>query len=157
MVKVKLTEKQKELIEKAGVIFEKDGFSPAAARTLSLLMVSDDTELTFEAIYQTLSMSKSATSNAINLLLVARRIEYITKPGERKRYFRTRLVQMESIYEEVFKDMDTEVAVYREILAQRPDNTKAFNEGLRDFVSFMELVKETMPSIFQKWKKSKSK
>jgi DNA-binding transcriptional regulator GbsR (MarR family) len=157
MTKVKLTEKQKELIEKAGVIFERDGFSPAAARTLSLLMVSDDTELTFEGIYQTLNMSKSAASNAINLLLVARRIEYITRPGERKRYFRTRLVQMESIYEEVFKDMDNEVAVYKEILAQRPDHTRNFNEGLRDFVSFMELVRESMPAIFQKWKKAKHK
>lgn len=157
MAKVELTEKQKELVEKAGVNFEKDGMSPAAARTLSLLMVSDDTELTFEAIHQTLNMSKSAASNAINLLLVAKRIEYITKPGDRKRYFRTRITQLESIYEDLFKDMDSEVAVYREILEQRPPHTKAFNDGIRDFINFMQLVKEGMPAIYQKWKEGKAK
>ncbi len=157
MAKVALTEKQKELIERAGVVFERDGFSPVAARTLGLLVVSDETELTFETIYQTLNISKSAASNAINLLLVARRIEYITKPGDRKRYFRTRLVQMETIYEEVFKDMDSEVAVFKEILAQRTTKTKAFNEGIRDFISFMELIRESMPVIYQKWKKAKEK
>ena len=157
MAKVKLTEKQKELIEKVGVNFEREGFSPAASRTMGLLMVSDETELTFENIYQTLNMSKSAASNAINLLLVARRIEYITRPGDRKRYFRTRIIQMENLYEEVFKDMENEVAVFREILAQRPSHTKAFNEGLNDFVTFMEMVRESMPAIVQKWKKAKHK
>ena len=156
MPQIKLTDRQKELVEKAGVIFEKDGLSPAAARTMSLLMVSDDTELTFEAIYETLNMSKSAASNAINLLLMARRIEYITKPGDRKRYFRTRMV-LDNIFEEVFKDMDSEVAVYKEILAQRPESTKNFNEGLEDFIGFMELVKENMPMIFKKWKEGKKK
>lgn len=156
MAKIELTEKQKELVEKAGVNFEKDGLSPAAARTMSLLMVADDPEITFEAIYETLNMSKSAASNAINLLLVAKRIEYITKPGDRKRYFRTRMV-FENIYEEVFKDMDGEVAVLKEILAQRPESTKAFNKGLHDFIRFMELIKETMPAIFKRWKEEKDK
>ena len=157
MAKVELTEKQKELVEKAGVNFERDGLSPAAARTMSLLMVSDNTELTFENIYESLNMSKSAASNAINLLLVSKRIEYITKPGDRKRYFKSRLVQLENIFEEIFKDMDSEVAVYKEILEQRPENTKTFNEGLQDFISFMEMVKESMPQIFLKWKEGKVK
>ena len=85
----KRLQKQDELIEKIGVHFEKEGLQPVAARILSLLTVSDKEEQTFDEIRDTLKISKSAASNGINLLLKINSIEYITKLGDRKRYFKT--------------------------------------------------------------------
>src|SRR5690554_6025423 len=86
-----INQNQKELVEKAGIIYEKDGLQPAASRILALLMVADNPELTFDEIREALNLSKSATSTAINLLITINRIEYITNPGERKRYFRLKI------------------------------------------------------------------
>ena len=89
---VQMTEKQLRLIEKLGVFYEQQGLmQPAAARILALLLVSDSIELTFEEVYETLNLSKSATSNALNFLLNTEKVEYITQPGERRRYFRFKM------------------------------------------------------------------
>src|SRR3954454_17436067 len=79
---IALTDNKLNLIEELGGLYEQGGMQPAAARILSLLLVSDQTELTFEEIYETLNLSKSATSNALNFLLSTGRVEYITHPGE---------------------------------------------------------------------------
>ena len=84
---IPITGAQLKLVEKLGVVFEQSGMQPAAARVASLLIIADKTELTFDQIRATMKLSKSATSNAINTLLLAKRIIYITKPGDRKRYF----------------------------------------------------------------------
>lgn len=86
-----LTAKQRELIEKLGVAHEKSGMQPAPGRILGLLLVSDKTELTFEEIQNSLKISKSSTSASLNLLISLNRIEYITYPGVRKRYFRLKI------------------------------------------------------------------
>src|SRR3954464_524153 len=88
---IALTDNKLNLIEELGVLQEQSGMQPAAARILSLLLISDQTELTFEEIYETLHLSKSATSNALNFLLNTSKIEYITHSGERRRYFRFKL------------------------------------------------------------------
>ena len=88
---VQLSEEQRRLIEKMGVGGEKNGMPPAPARIMALLMVSPETELTFDQVRETLNLSKSATSNAINMLLTTQKIDYITKPGDRKRYFKNKI------------------------------------------------------------------
>ena len=51
-----------------------------------------DQELyTFEEIVSELKISKSTASVAIKNLLIRDAIEYITLPGDRKRYFRTKI------------------------------------------------------------------
>ena len=82
-----LSKKQKELIEKIGIYFEQ-GMQPAAARILSLLIVSDQDSYSFDKISENLKLSKSATSNGINFLLGVNKIEYFTVTGDRKRYFK---------------------------------------------------------------------
>ncbi|MGB7393051.1 MAG: MarR family transcriptional regulator, partial [Pricia sp.] len=88
---IKLTKEQQELIEKFGVIQEGMGLNPASARVNALLTISDKLELTFDEIRETLKLSKSATSNAINFLLERENIGYKTKLGDRKRYFFSKL------------------------------------------------------------------
>ena len=75
---VKLTEKQKELIESFGVLQEHMGLTSAAARINSLLTIADENEITFDDIRETLNLSKSATSNALSVLLKMNNIDYKT-------------------------------------------------------------------------------
>ena len=81
-------QKQKELIERIGRNNERDGFQPVTARILGLLMVMDKEEYTFDEIVDEMQISKSSASNALKNLELRGVLEYVTYPGDRKRYFR---------------------------------------------------------------------
>ncbi len=80
--------KQKELVEYIGRQNEREGFQPVPARILGLLMVMDKEEYTFEEIVEEMKISKSSVSTALKNLEIRGIIEYVTYPGDRKRYFR---------------------------------------------------------------------
>ncbi|MCW3083320.1 MAG: hypothetical protein JWP12_686 [Bacteroidetes bacterium] len=149
--KIKITEEQLKLIEKLGVVFEKLGLTPAAARIEGLLLVADNTELTFDEIRETLNISKSATSNAINMMLSMDRIEYITKPGDRKRYFRTHIANWKDSVKEKFAETGMLHEIMKEVLQQRTASTKEFNKSLSEFISLFEYLRKEIPLLFKKW------
>jgi len=152
MAIIKLTAEQKNLIEKIGVFMEKSGSAPVEGRIMALLMVADDTELSFEDIYETLAISKSAASNTINVLLTMNKIDYITRHGDRKRYFRTRLEKWETDF-----GKNVEAGLYisdllKEVLAIRPKTTKAFNAEMKSLIDFLDYLKKEIPVLLKKWK-----
>lgn len=154
MDNIKLSDEKLALIEKLGLIFEQ-GLQPAAARIAALLLVSDKLELTFDEICEMLNLSKSATSNSLNLLLTMNRIEYITKPGDRKRYFRSNLSDWKETMKVKFLDFDKVNKIMREVLSQRPHSTNDFNLKLEEFIQFMEFMNREIPILFKKWELSK--
>lgn len=84
-----ILDKKKHLIEEIGVgIGERMGVSPLAARIYILLTLSPSNGLTFESIREELGSSKSSTSINLNVLIQLKYVEYNTKPGDRKRYFK---------------------------------------------------------------------
>jgi DNA-binding transcriptional regulator GbsR (MarR family) len=152
-----LKDSQKQLIEKVGVFLEKQGLSPAAARISALLVISDELELTFEDIYQKLEISKSSASTAINFLVKVQRIEYITKPGDRKRYFRSNIAHWPQDFEEKLEYMTHVKVIFQEVLDQRTKETKEFNKTIAHFISFMDFMQSELPALIEKWKKKQAK
>jgi DNA-binding transcriptional regulator GbsR (MarR family) len=148
---LELTHYKLKLIEELGVLHEK-GMQPAAARILALMLVSDQPELTFEDIHETLNLSKSATSNALNFLISTNKAEYITKPGERRRYFRCKLRSLNDGIQESLAGLDEYNNLLKKILAQRPAETKEFNASLEETTQFLDFIKSELPVLFQKWK-----
>ena len=148
---IAITAAQLKLVEKLGVVFEQSGVQPAAARVASLLIIADETELTFDQIRATMRLSKSATSNAINTLLLAKRIVYITKPGDRKRYFISDIKEWKVGFVEKFNEMMDIVEVYKEVLEQRSESTPEFNKDLEEMISLMSFIFDEIPKLFNKW------
>ncbi len=154
---VELKPSQLELIERFGVFMERGGTSPAESRIMALLIVCDITELTFEEIYQTLQISKSAASNAINRLLAINKIDYITKSGDRKRYFKSKLSLWEETFKQNFEKMFAVSALMQEIVEQRPKSDTEFNNSLQNFVDFMQFMQKEIPHLYKKWKQGAHK
>lgn len=152
MAIVQLSEAQKELVERLGVAQERMGISPAASRILALLTVANDPEITFEDIYETLNLSKSSTSNALNMLIAMNRVEYITKHGDRKRYFRASMVNMAENFGSKFEEFLRIRTVLMEILEQRPSTTPEFNAKLADLAMFMDFMHRELPMLIERWK-----
>ena len=153
MEKIQLTEKQKELLEAYGVIQEQFGLSPASARVNALLTVIDQEELTFDEIRKILSLSKSATSNAINNLLTINYIGYRTKLGERKRYFFSRMDQWQDSFRKNLDGFREYNKVMKAILAERTSKTKDYNTKVKELTQFIDYYSEEAKKIIDNWEK----
>lgn len=152
---VGLSDYQKQLIERVGVLQEKAGLQPAAARILALLLVSDRTELSFDEIREALNISKSAASNALNLLLSLHKIDYITLPGDRKRYFKSRIGEWQNEMKAHMEGFVAMNSLFREILAQRSKGTPDFNKSLSELVQFMEFLEKEIPLLCKRWEENR--
>jgi len=78
-----------QLIEEVGINLEdRHGFAPLAARIYAFMILSDDHGHSFEEFVAMTESSKSSVSTNLNLLVQLKFVEYFTKSGDRKRYFR---------------------------------------------------------------------
>jgi DNA-binding transcriptional regulator GbsR (MarR family) len=149
-----LSKKQKELIEKIGIYFEQ-GMQPAAARILSLLIVSDQDSYSFDEIRENLKLSKSATSNGINFLLGVNKIEYFTVTGDRKRYFKWNPIYTLKHFKEGIDKVLGLSSLFQETI-QLKKNKDSFNAlNLIELSDFMNFLHKELPTIFKNWENSK--
>lgn len=108
------------------------------AKVLALLTVSDETELDFAQIQATLGLSKGATSQAINGLLLLKKID------ERKRYFFSRIISWQDEVEETAANLRELAEVHQLVLEQRPEQTKVFNDSLHHMISFLKQTSDEL-------------
>ena len=154
-ISTELTSAKLKLIEELGVLNEQNGMQPAAARVLALLLVCDQTELAFEEICESLNLSKSATSNALTFLISTDRVEYLTRPGERRRYFRIKLKSLKEGVQRSLNGIETANEILKKVLEQRPVGTKEFNANLEEVIHFLDFLKAELPVLYRKWEDSR--
>lgn len=88
MTEEELNSEKKNLIEQLGVVMEKKHqLAPVAARIMSTLVLNGQQGVTFEELVQQLCAGKSTISTHLDHLQASRKIQFFTKPGDRKRYF----------------------------------------------------------------------
>lgn len=153
MTNVQLTQEQRELIERMGVFYEQHGIPPMEGRIMSLLIVCDEPELTFDQIRELLGISKSTTSSALNTLLITKRVIYRTKPGDRKRYFASNILQWQESFTENFQKFFEVIKIMKEALNQRTPKTPEFNRQMEEFIEFTEYISVEFPRIYLEWTK----
>ncbi|MXV15347.1 GbsR/MarR family transcriptional regulator [Hufsiella ginkgonis] len=149
--KISLTKEQVTLIEELAQVNETFGSQPAMSKILGLLVVSDETELTFDQIKDTLALSKSAVSQALSQLLMAKKISYKTRIGDRKRYFHVRVADWDTQVLEQFNGILSLTAVYKKVLQVRPDSTQEFNANLKRMTEFLSMLHNQVIATYQKY------
>jgi DNA-binding transcriptional regulator GbsR (MarR family) len=147
----------KELIEKIGVFFEKTGFQPAMGRITSLLFVSDPPYKTFDEIQQSLGLSKGAVSNALNILMSREWVDYITMPGDRKRYFQIKIQSVLDYYQKRFMRQSEFHQILQEVLDVRSKNYPEYNKGIAEICEFLDFIDKEMKAAIDKWQTLKKK
>ena len=144
---MELSEKQRDVIEKIGVRHEMRGMQPVNGRIIGLFLVNDETEVTFDEIQEKLGISKSGVSQALNFLQARNLVEYITKPGDRKRYFRLKTIDWRADFANKFiKEMEF-AELIGEILEIRTSKTEKFNNELREVKQLLEHLKVEIPKV----------
>ena len=147
-----LSEQQRKVIEHVGVCQEQKGYSPVSSRIMGLLLVADREVFTFEDIMQELNISKSATSNALNLLMSLKKVEYITMPGDRKRYFKARDFEIEEIFEEFYTDLVDLNVMFKEIYSSKKDKSTKSAVRMNAIISFIDFIESKLPILVKEWR-----
>lgn len=137
-------QKQKELVEIIGIQREKEGFQPVTARVLGLLMVMDKEEYTFDEIVEEMKISKSTASTALRNLEIRDIIEYVTYPGDRKRYFRLRAGNKDDAIVELERKLQQNIVTIHQIIELKKDKSSKNVKFLEKVVKGMEFFVKRM-------------
>ena len=154
------TEKEtREMVEKIGVFLVKAGeLQPVCARIIGYLLISEPPQKTFDEILNYLQASKSAISQGINLLLSHDYIDYMTFPGDRKRYFKLNYNSWLNILKKKMSIYSHLKVLFQEILKHRSNKYEEINNQLETLIAFFEIFEKEIPVIFKKLEeKSNSK
>ena len=109
-------EKQK-LIEELGLHFEKNqNLAPLAARIYAIMILSPNEGHSFDEIKQITDASKSSVSTQLNLLIQTRKVDYFTKTGDRKRYFRASRTYLKNTLKEYLENISEEIFMVDKII-----------------------------------------
>ena len=148
-------EKQK-LIEEIGLRLEaRLHIAPLAARIYALLSLSSNDGLSFEEIREIIGSSKSSTSVNLNVLTQLKLLDYYTKSGDRKRYFRIAKNFQLTALEAQFESLENEIKLVEKITDYNKvhypakfSNDESVGDITRDYLRKMqELVALTMKKI----------
>ena len=77
-----------EFIERAGMLWERDGLPRIAGRIFALALLSDEAR-SLDEIASVLGVSKASVSNDTRLLEQLGFIERVSRPGDRKDYYQS--------------------------------------------------------------------
>lgn len=148
----------KQEIENLGAFFEQRNMTPMEARVFAMLLLSEPHYQDFYTIQDTLGSSKSAISNAINKLMSSKRVDYLTLPGDRKRYFK---INHDSWLEQMKFEIAAIVPMMNRIegiLKRRADmDTPEFNKDLERIHAFYAFMAAEFPKLMAKWDKVDAK
>lgn len=109
-------EEKLRLVESLGVHFEnKDHLAPVAARILSYAILTGKQGVTFEDLVSNLCASKSTISTHLNHLQDLKKLEYFTKPGDRKKYFIINHDTMIQGINDTLNDWEAQKKLHKEI------------------------------------------
>ena len=148
-------EKQK-LIEEIGLRLEaRLHIAPLAARIYALLSLSSNDGLSFEEIREIIGSSKSSTSVNLNVLTQLKLLDYYTKSGDRKRYFRIAKNFQLTALEAQFESLENEIKLVEKITDYNKvhypakfSNDESVGDITKDYLRKMqELVALTMKKI----------
>ncbi|MEE4198564.1 MAG: hypothetical protein V2I54_13050 [Bacteroidales bacterium] len=146
--------KQKDLIEEIGIYFDKEGFQPIAGRILGLLMVMDKERFTFDEIVEELQISKSSASITLRNLEMRGDIEYITLPGERKRYFQINRKDPLSVIEEFEKKIIKSKEIFDYVLELKEDQNSPNAVFFKELKSLTGLLLASFKKCKEEYKSS---
>lgn len=140
-----LTEAQRKLVERFGVLADRAGMSRIAGRILGLLLQSP-TDLSLDEIVQQLSVSRASVSTEARRLLDAGIVERVGRPGDRKDYYQVSPKHFLHDLEHRFASLQEFVALLAEAQRESSDPLVAgrLAQAVRAHAEIMELVKVTI-------------
>lgn len=151
-----MDKKQLSYIEENGILFERLGMTRMAGRVFGYLIVSDQTENSFDDIRLALKASKGSISGTTKQLVNVGFIEPVSLPGDRKTYYRLNKIEVGKILEARLDQFVkfSEMTSKGRILRKEEDE---LTDWLKEISIFYDWVGDEIREIIQKWERDKEK
>lgn len=141
-------------MEEFGLLFEGFGVPRMVGRVLGALLLADPPEMSAEELAGTLRASRGSISTATRTLVQIGLVEKVSKPGERRDYFRNK----PGAWHELTRRRMAQIGVFR-VMAERglsvleaegkdAPEVRLGLEEMRDFYAYCE---RELPGIFERW------
>ena len=147
-----MNEAQQRYVEDFGLFFERFGLSRMLGRVLGVLLVRPP-ERSAEELAGMLAASRGSISQATRGLVRMGLVQRLTKPGERRDYFRVR----RGTWMELTRQQVAATTALREIAEKGLDLLDSDDPGakrglqeMRDFYAFWE---NELPAALERWEK----
>ena len=114
----------------------------------------DKEEYSFEEITEELSISKSSASVALKNLEIRGDIEYTTRPGDRKRYFRIKTLEPMAMINDFASKMKMFSEMHSAILELKADKNSRGSVFVRDLNRMIEFFLQNIDDIKKTYIKS---
>lgn len=145
------TPAKQRYIEEMGLLMESFGLPRMWGRVFGALLVADPPEQTAEELAATLKASRGSISTATRMLEQTRLIERVSKPGERKDYFRNK----PDAWHEITKRRVTALDALRQMAEKGlqlldgadPEARRGLTE-MRDYFAYWENI---FPRLVAEW------
>lgn len=138
-------------------MIEAQGVPRMAGRILGALLVADPPEQTADQLARALHASRSSISTMTRLLENLRLIDRVSKPGDRRLYYRNRP-------DAWHQSMVASVASIRSLrqlagrgLALLADRDDEVLRGLRDLYQFAAYWEREMPRMLARWREARER
>lgn len=143
--------KQRELVEVMGRLSNQGGGTSLAGKIMGLLSFLDKEEFTFEEIVDELKISKSSVSTTINHLMETDRIEYITYPGDRKRYFRIKVNTRKNFMQSLRRHIEKMERISKTALELKKDKNTRVSKSLSAMLETLCFLKSQVDKYEQEF------
>lgn len=140
-------ENQKAFVEEIGRYFDKEGLQPIAGRILGLLMVMDKELFTFDEITEELQISKSSASIVLRNLQIRGEIEYITIPGDRRKYYQITYKSTNDIIESFYKKIINFKQIINKTLELKENKDSRNAKMFKDFMMIINYMEERIDDL----------
>lgn len=146
-----LNREKLEYIEEMGLLMERFGLPRMTGRVLGALLMADPPEQTAGALANTLQASRGSISGATRTLEQMGFIDRVSKPGERKDYFRNR----PNAWAEMTKQQTLSIRLFKEMaekgLAIIGSDDPEVRLGLVEMREFYDFWERELPKVFRDW------
>jgi DNA-binding transcriptional regulator GbsR (MarR family) len=139
-------------VEEVALGFERQGLFRMAGRVIGWLLICDPPEQTFNQLAEVLQASKGSISAAMKFLVPSGLVERISRPGDRRNYYRCR----PGAWAELARDQSRLYDDFRklaqrglELLADAPTDRRERLQDMHDFYAWLE---REMPALWERWR-----
>ena len=143
--------KAEEYIEEVGLMLEQSGMQRMEGRVLGALLLADPAEQSAEELMETLQASRGSISTATRHLIQVGFVERVSKPGERRDYFRNKpgaFVEMARRSTEQLRQFRSLAERGLVLLESNDPDVRLGLEEMRDFYTFAE---REFPKLLERW------
>ena len=146
-----MSKAKEKYIEEVGLKLEQSGMTRMSGRVLGALLVADPAEQSADELADMLQASRGSISTSTRYLIQLGFTERVSKPGERRDYFRNK----PGAWMEMTRRGMEEARLYREMaergLGLLESDDPEVRRGLEEMRDFYAFVEREFPKVFERW------